>query len=147
MSYDINNSPILIIQTYLVNKSLGSLPANDNEWPLYLSFLPDSVDNAMCLYDENPQIDGRIQSTGELLLHFGMRLRIRNTDYETGWAKAAEILRDLMTSVRQSVVININEYLIHTFTTYTGIHSMGLENSTKRRNIFDLNFITSIEEV
>ena len=149
MSDNLSDSPVLIMQKYLVGESLFTLPSSQSTWPLHMSSMPDGInvdDNVGCVFDHMPQLDGRYLQDGELFLHYSFLLRIRCANYEIGWTKAMNILQNIMSAARESVLVGDNNYEIQSFTTHSGITSRGTEENTKRRSIFELSFIAVINE-
>jgi len=145
----ISNSPSLIIRNYLVAQGLFTLPSSSGTWPIYPTSLPDGVNvegNAVGIYDEAPQIDGRVM-TGEVCQHYGIKIELRALVYETGYLKLKSVLTDLSDVQKETVVVGANSYYFWAATKFSGVLNLGTESGTKRRYKFELNFNVTLEEV
>ena len=146
MSDTLTDSPSLVMQRYLTGENLFSLPSSSSDWPLYVASFPDTDNDAGCIYDEQPQKDGRSMTDGELDLHYRLTLVIRASSYADGWTKAMDILQNISSVLRQSISLGAVNYLIQSITT-DGINFTGVEEGTKRRYLFEIPILTVITEV
>ena len=107
--------------------------------------MPDDIDNACAIYDTTPLVDTRI-SKSYPNTHYGLQIKIRASDYETGKAKANAIFALLETVQNSSVEFDDYEYEIRTVRPATGVIPLGQEyQTTKRRYLFTVNFISTIK--
>jgi hypothetical protein len=143
----VNDSPPSIIATYIVGQSLMSVPTANNDWPLYISNLPDTPNNAAVIFNSSPVKDARIMSDGDVIQHYGFEILLRCTSDEDGWEKC-NILSSALDIIRNHFVTKgDNTYKIHNVTRLGGIGSLGNEPNSKRRKLFSMNFITSITKI
>src|SRR5678816_1809962 len=75
-----------IIRQLMLETSLGG-----TDWPVFVGYLPDLPDNAICVYDTAGRLDGRIMRTGEQIEHAGIQTRVRGLNYLAVQAKALAI--------------------------------------------------------
>lgn len=141
------DSPSLILQTYLIAQGLFVAP-NVGAWPLFISHLPDGEDvddNAGGIFDDAPFLDGRVMQ-GENTQHYGLQVKIRSIDYETGWLKGKAILDDFESIAKETIVVGSNTYTLWSISAKSGVVFMGTEQGTKRRYMFETNWSITISE-
>jgi len=144
-SDDLQHSPCFIIGSYLIAQSVFTLPSLSGSWPLYKSSLPVEADDTGAIYDTTPIIDSRI-SKSYPNTHYGLQVKVRAGNYETGKTKARAILASLETVQNGSVVFGAYEYEIRTARPVGGVIFLGQEyETTKRRYLFTVNFISTIK--
>lgn len=145
-----DHSPAYIISEYLIGKGLLIIPGDSGDWPVYVGSLPDGndIDNEIvgCM-DTTPVKDGRIMSSGENIFHYGVQLVLRSTVYNTGWEKIEGLKSELELVNRNTVIISSISYRLDNITLSTGIVNIGQEEGSKRRELFSLNFIVTLEEI
>lgn len=144
-SDDLQHTPCFIVGSYLIANGIVSLPSLEGDWPLYKSSMPDEVNDVCVIYDTTPIIDARV-SESYPNTHYGLQIIIRASDYETGKAKARAIAVVLETIQKSSVEFGDYEYEIRTARPTSGVISLGQEpETTKRRYVFTINFISTIK--
>jgi len=139
------NAPNLIIQSYLINEGFFTSPTDNGSWPLFLSHLRDDPSNAGAIYDNSPKLDGR-GMRGTFFQHFALSLTIRALDYETGWLKMYSILNNMALVSQETLTVDGTSYTIGALTNSSGVLSLGIEEGTKRRRLFAMNFLATIKE-
>lgn len=146
MSGSLTHSPAQIIAQILVDLGLGTDPDDEDDWPIYAVSLPDTPDNAMCIYDTQGTMDGSSMIDGEVQEHHGFMVRIRATSHSVGQAKANAVVQGLDKSVRNEVVtLDSSTYLV----TQTGRMSGPLNNGpepTSSRIIFTVNAVAALRQ-
>lgn len=138
------DSPASIIASYLVSQAIVTVPSADSDWPMWISFIADTPDNATGIYNTPSTKDGRILSSGSVIQHYGVEILLRATNEEVGWQKCNTIAGQLDSIDNTQVVGTNNTYTVHNVTRIANINSIGLEQGTKRRNLFSMNFSVSI---
>jgi len=139
-----------IMQRYLHEQDDVSFPFELGSWPCFTASLPDSdeLDNVLCLYDDYLEKDGRIMSTGEVIVHYGLVIRLRSDTHPKGWLKANQIAERLDQIYNETITLGSATYfLIHNATRRTGVNSLGLESGTKRRFLFDTRYVITVSEI
>lgn len=127
------SSPAEIIRQFLMDNDLGTDPDLGEAWPIFVSFLPASPDNAICIYDTMGQQDGRIM-TGEQIIHPGIQIFIRGPDYPTTWGKVGALATALDMQRRSVVTVDAeHSYCLQNVSRTGDILSLGLEQSGDRR--------------
>jgi len=149
-----NHSPAYIIAQYLIGQSLLSDPTGSGSWPVFVGNLPDSnlvKDNAASCMDTSPVKDGRIMSNGETIFHYGVQILLRAKAYNTGYAKCETLMSALEAVDGAQETIDSKTYQIENVSPSTGIVVLGQEaqevNSSKRRELFSMNFIVTLKEI
>lgn len=145
------NSPAFILASYIRSEGIGSLtdPGDDNDWPLYVSYMPDSLsvkNDCGTLYDTSGFKDGRLMSS-KVIEHYGIQLRIRSRTANDGWSKAEEVSVILDTVSNDTIVIGANEYLIYNIKRMGPVISLGVEEGTKNRKLFTVNFLVTLKRI
>ncbi len=142
-------SPAFILATYLIGQGLMTDPVDNDEWPLYVSFMPDSSDvktDCGTLYDIPGTKDGRLMA-GEVIQHFGFQLKIRSSDYNTGWAKAEAIATNLDSVNNNVETVEGEDYQICNVSRVEPIVALGTEAGTKQRRLFTINFLVTVKKI
>ena len=136
--------PADIIRQLLLDLGLVALSGN---WTTFVSFLPESPDYAVCVYDTAGKPDGRIMSTGEQIIHQGIQIRVRGLSYPVTWAKANEIATGLDPLSRVLVAISSSEAHTVLNVSRTGdVIPVGIEEEGgRRRHHFTVNAVVTIE--
>jgi hypothetical protein len=149
-----DHSPAYIIAQYLIGQSLLSDPTGSGSWPVYVGTLPDgnqAQDDAAGCMDTSPVKDGRIMSNGETIFHPGVQILLRALAYNTGYAKCEALMTALEAVSGAQETINSKTYQIDNVSPSTGIVVLGQEaqevNSSKRRELYSMNFIVTLKEI
>lgn len=144
------DSPALIIEQLLLDNSLGvATTEKDTPWQIYIGQMPDGKEtpnDIIALYDESGVKDGRLMS-GPLVQHPGVQVILRTTDYKTGWAQMKLIFELFESVLRTQVVIDTITYNIQNISITSPILPLGVpDDDTKRRDLFSLNVLLTINE-
>jgi len=138
-----------IVQLFLVNNGIFSSPASGIEWPAYLSYFPDpenDFSDTAAIFDMSPSLDGRWMVDGSLMQHRGVLVRIRSSDYITGWQKAMDLFQLLAQSTKEDLSKDGSTYRIDTFAMPSGIIYLGIDDGTKRRYNFEISYLVAIRQ-
>jgi len=125
-----------------------SNPLNGDVWPLYISSMPDDSDvedDCGSIYDSPGVINARLMEDGEVVEHHGIQIKIRSTDYETGFRKIRGLALDLDAVKNQSITLDDNTYTVNNLARVGTIGYLGIEKESKRRYLFSVNFIACID--
>jgi len=145
----IDYSPAYILAWYMINElEIMSLPSASSDWPLFINALPDKStikDSAGAIYDTSGTLDGRVLSTGEVVEHYGLQVKIRSRDYQTGWQKIRDIAASFSTV--QNIVVNIgdDDYRVWNISRTSPVVNLGIDE--RKRFQFTVNFLTTMSEV
>jgi hypothetical protein len=139
------SSPADIIRQLLLD--LG-LVAATGDWTTYVSFLPESPDNAVCVYDTAGKLDGRVMSTGEQQTHPGIQIRVRGLSYPAVWAKSNAIATGLDSLGRVLIAMSSSEAHTLLNVSRTGdIIPVGMEEEGgRRRHHFTINAVVTLQK-
>jgi len=128
-----------------------SLPNAGSGWPCFATHLPDgdrAVDNAICIYDELPEKDGRHMNTGEVVLHYTVQILLRTNNQSQGWLKLSQLANYLDSLANKRVTVNGDSFILLSATQRTGVDSLGVEaDEPQRRWFFDTRYALSIREI
>lgn len=143
--------PSDIVYQWLLEQGFVSNPEDSGvpTWPCYVSSLPedDSVSTeAVCVYDTTPALDGRLQSTAEQIIHYGIQIKVRSLNYAEGWSKIHSIAEALDTVKRVTVQIESGvSYMLEAATRISGPLSIGTDpSSAKLSRQFTVNFSITV---
>ena len=143
-----NHSPASIMTYYIINElSKMTDPSDGDTWPLYDSFMPDGPQvEADCgaVYDMFGALDNRYMS-GKVIEHQGVRLEIRSSDKNIGYAKIEDIALALDAVKLETFSIEGSNYLLQNISSMSLIES-GVEPGTKRRYHFAVGYLLTIKE-
>ena len=144
--------PSEILRQLLIIKGLGVLPSTREKtdpWPVYISHEPDGDEedtNLITIYDVSGVKDGRLM-TGSLVQHPGCQIRIRSRPFLVGWSRAKAIFELFESVLREELVIDTITYSIQNISITSPILPLGImEDDTKKRDIFTLNVLLTINE-
>jgi hypothetical protein len=138
-------SPASVLATYLIEQGVVTTPTSD-DWPIYVSSLPHAPDDLVAAYDTTPVKDARTM-LGPVVQHYGVSFTVRAVDYVEGWSKIQSIAMALDSIIRSTVVCGASTYFIQAVSRTSGPTSLGREEGTKRRVLYSLNVIASINQV
>ena len=80
-------TPTDVLRYYLVLLGLVTSPDDSLAWPCYVSSMPDTPDDCVCLYDTAGVLQGRDMPTGTVAESYGVQIKLRAVDYPTGYNK------------------------------------------------------------
>ena len=144
-----NYSPASIIVYYIVNElSKMTYPSDGDTWPLYDSFMPDGPQaetDCGAVYDMSGVMDERYMS-GEVVAHQGVRLSIRSSDKNIGYAKIEDIALALDAVKLETFSVGSSSYSIQNISRASVVESLGVEPGTKRRYHFAVDYLLTIKE-
>jgi len=89
MSGLIYNTPSQIIRQLMIDLSLGA--DGGTTWPVFVGQQPDAPDDSIVVFDTAPKLDGRLMVSGEVVETYGIQIRVRARDQQTGQVKASLI--------------------------------------------------------
>jgi len=143
-----NDSPARILKQWLIDNGYGVDPETDpvSDWPIYVGQMPDTrsvKDRAIAIYDPAGTSEGRIQRTGETVIHPGLQIRVRDREYEDGYRKTSEISVALDDMLWEYTLVNSTDYVIQAVHK-TPIIPLGPEPEGRRRTEFIINAIATI---
>ena len=145
------NSPSSVIAEYIttVLTSLGLTPPNSKStWPLYIGELPDGTQvetNAVSIRDTAGLLDGRFMASGQVVQHFGLQIKLRANDYETGWTKIESVAISLDGIPSETPIIKDGTtYSILNMSRSSAVINLGLDD--KKRNSYSVNYLLTIRE-
>lgn len=134
-----------VIRWALINNLLGTDPADEGTWPIYVNLLPNEPDNCITVNDTVGKVEAYIQTDGEVAEQPGIQIIVRSETEQVGVTKIYAIANELDTIFRNSTVtISSSTYTIHTATRTTNILALGYENPQTKRNLFSTNAIVSL---
>lgn len=143
------HAPSAIIAEFMIDEGIFTDPNTSKDWPLFVSFMPDDnalPDDIATIYDTPGVKDGR-QMGGQNVLHPGFQVRIRSDIYDDGWEKASEVEEALQAVVRKNVSRDQRSYRLDNLSQASPILFLGLEDGSKRRNLFTINYLATLKEV
>ena len=139
------SSPADILYQALLD--LGLIESS-GRWTGYVSFLPNTPDDAVCVYDTAGRIDARLMLTGEQIVHPGVQVRVRGLSYSAVWEKANEIALAMDGLGRIDVALSSSEAYTLINVSRTGdIVPVGIEEENgRRRHHFTINAVITLEK-
>jgi hypothetical protein len=139
------STPAVIIRQLLITLELGTASGT---WPIYVSFLPATPDNALCIYDTAGRLGGRIMSSGEQIEYPGIQIRVRGSDYGISYTKANAIALALDSQIRNSIAISGEDpYILHNASRAGSIISLGMDpDDSRRRYHFTINALLTVSQ-
>lgn len=135
--------------SYILSKLLI---ANDNleaanvdiDWPVYVSDLPDLIQNSACVYDTTPVIEPDI-TVAMKTIRYGIQVALRSIDYAEGTLKGEELVNYLSVIRNNDVFVDDKLYRIHKINFFSGLASIGKDKL--RRNLFTINLLMLVSSL
>jgi len=157
MANSLLHSTAEVVRQLLVDLGYAAAPAvpQVNAWPIYVGSEPDGAgvpDNVLSVYDTQGGPAPRFAQTGELGGNDGFLVRIRASDYQTGWRKGDELQTalaehpDLVRTEGRGVVIASSSYAVYGIVNIGAILRLGLERGG-RRWLFTVNAELVVEQL
>ena len=137
-------SPAEIVRQLLVDTGHGSVAGT---WPVFVSFMPDEPDAALCVYDTAGEMDGRLMHNGEQIEHPGIQVRVRSGLYPEAWNKARAVAIAL-DNVHKNIVAMSSEdaYLVSNASRRGAVIPLGMEmEGSRRRYDFTVNAVLTLK--
>jgi hypothetical protein len=147
MSGSLANSPSDVMRTALIQLSLGTNPPANQAWPIYASGEPSSPDNCITVYDTAGKVGGRHNTDGTTLEHPGIQIRVRASNFRTGWTKANSVSIALDSVFNLSVVVSGTTYEVASVTRTGNILHLGNEGAASKRQIFTSNVVIALRQI
>ncbi len=118
-------------------------PSADSSWPLYISHEPDAPDSCGTIYDTSG-INENKDCDGVVVAHHGIQLRMRGKAYYETWLKLNTIMAALAVIQNTQVTYDSSTaYVVHALKQTSTIVALG-KDSTKRRNLFTVNYTVTL---
>lgn len=139
-------SPATILAKFIRQEGFMSDPADDIAWPLFISYFPDIKTEAGAAYDTTGVKDGRLMA-GNVIQDYGIQIKISTAVHNQGWTKIEALTLDLDTVLDGEITIDGEDYIIHNITRSGPPIYIGVEQGTKKRKFFTVNFQVSIKRI
>ena len=137
-------SPAAVMAALIIDGlELASSPADGEEWPLFIGFMPQNQSSALAIYNTPGTIDGR-SSDNTVVQHYGIQVRVNDRDYETGYSKLSGVLSSMDQIKSANVERDSVNYNVVSITRTSAIIPLGLDE--KRIFSFTSNVIVAIKQ-
>lgn len=146
MSGILTHSPADILRHLLISRSIGTLPEDSSDWPIYAIRMPANPDNLICVYNTQGVIGGKHHVTKTTIERHGIQISIASASHLVGLAKANEICEVLDDTVYETLSIGTSQYRIHGFVRTSSILSNKTTNISKQ-NSTTVNFIMAVTQL
>lgn len=145
-----------VIQQLLIDASLGVVWTSrtnnkPTEWRVHISREPTEPDRVITVYDTVGILDGRFQETGEVQEHYGIQIRVRSNDYDTGHRKIQaiadyfdETLYNASVTVLDKNGTNAQAWTINSASRSGGIAYLGIDEENQSRYLFTVNYTITL---
>lgn len=138
-TWSLDLTPATIIGAALVEDGMFGAYLAGEEWPLFVSALPDAPDNAGCVFDGQAMVERSIHRSSRRRV-YSVQLLVRATDVLEGRQRCNDVYDDLLTFQNRDLQINSNYYRIQQIHFATGIIHLGIiPDDYKRRHLFSMN--------
>lgn len=136
-------SPSAIIAAYLISEGLGTRQSDDDDWPMFISSMPDIAKDCSAVYDTSPLIEGKLMRGGVVVEHYGIMVKVKSDDYETGWSQITRMMTVLDELLNVEIELSENLYLLKGCTRRSGPQFIGQDTET-RKSLFTMNYTITI---
>lgn len=118
---------------------LKATPGFATGWSVFYSNEPDTPDNCVTVFDTGADREDR-QMDGTEVVHPTVQVRVRASDYDTGWAKG-EAVQTVMQAVRNTAVaVGAGSVTVKAAHRYIPLTFLGRDPNQNRRQLFVVNF-------
>jgi hypothetical protein len=138
----LDHAPARIVQQLLVDLSLGTLPEDDDDWPIYRDIEPDGADvpdSVITVYTTA----GRMEASdflGARSERHGVQVRIRDASPDDGYTKANDIAEAMDETVTyDTVTIGSSVYLVFVLHRAGAVIPLGRHTPHSNRCLFTIN--------
>ena len=139
----LSDSTASVIAAHLIAEGIFTDPDAVGSWPLSISHLPNNPDNAGAIYDTTGLKDGLLME-GTVIYKYGLQMLIRSFVYGDGRTKANAVASEMESITDDSVVIGATTYTLQNISQVGSVLFLGIEQGSKRRNLFSINFLATI---
>ncbi len=146
MSGALTHPPSKVLRQALVDAGAGTLPADEGSWPISASQERNKPDAVITVFDTASRLDGRTMPDGVMQEHYGIQVKVRDSDFQQAYTKASEI-QDILDSTFNytGVTVDSSAYVLEAVTRTGGILSLGKEPGSKR-NMMTINAVAAIRQ-
>jgi hypothetical protein len=139
------HSPADILRYLMIDLELGTLPEDEDTWPIFCSSQPNLPDDHVTSIDTQGRENGRIMFSGEYEEYHGVQVRVQAKNHSTGYAKLRRIALTLDQGVRNKYVsISPALYLIDSVHRTSLIVADGKDVPKSKRSLFTLNVLVRL---
>lgn len=146
MSGPFAHSPADVIRQLLIDHGFGS-DDDTGSWPIKTASEPTNPDDVITLYDTEGINQARTMADGARIIHHGFQVRVRGTDYDSGYEKANEIALGLDAAYKNTVHVGSNTYYVHAIKRRGDVLSLGTETEASARVLFTINATATMKQV
>jgi hypothetical protein len=142
MTTPLANTPADIVRQLLLDDGFSSV---------YALVLPPTPDICTTVFNTTDVIDARTMR-GNLNIHFGIQIRVRDDSADDGAARAAEIQRWMAEDVLNAVVTGgvrllTNSYKVYNFAKIGPVLKLGMDVGNDKRFNFTINALVVIRPI
>lgn len=148
MSGSLTHSPARIIATMLEDLGEGTLASSGTgDWRIAYAQEPDNPDDMITVYDTTGIIHGRAHTSGEVFQSYGIQVKVRSADHDSGYTKAKSIATAFDETVKYAgVTIGASQYRVYAISKRGSVITLGTEEPTSDRRIFTINALASLRQ-
>ena len=142
-------SPARILANYIIQTmSKLSTPSESDDWPLYISHLPDAKDISTAvgaIFNTAGVLESRCMN-GKVPQHHGVQIRVRSRTSEAGYIKLEDIacILDLV-SCDTTITIGTLSFNLQNISRSSTIITMGIDEL--RRSNYAVNYLLTLRRV
>lgn len=147
-----NHATSEIVQQMLINGGQGSLPEEEEDWPVYADNEPNQPDNLIIIIDTAGVVEGRTSPDGETIEQEGIQITVRSTHPREGFVKARAIAKWIDDQDKFSVTLLETEgtaqhsYRIEALNRVGSVMPIGKEQNASERYLTVANYLAAINE-
>jgi len=142
------HSPAYIVRALLVSAGLAS-NSKTEDWSSFTGFFPEEPDSAICTYDTPGIHDGNIMASGEAVIHPGVQIQVRSSDYSAVRDRADSIAKalDAVNSSSVAMADPSESWTILAVSRQGDLLNMGMEpDDDRRRHYFAVNVTLTLRK-
>lgn len=139
------HSPAHIVLRHLQAGGMADSSAGSGAWPITYGVMPDTPDNALCVYNTDGRMDGRLMRSGTVIEHPGIQIKVRAQKDAAAHGKARVIADFLDATFQAPVAIDGKNYTIQAYHRTTPVLALGQDES-QRRVLYTINATITVRE-
>jgi len=136
-------SPSVILAEYIRQELIMTDPADNTDWPLYISYFPDVKTEMGAIYDTSGIKLGRLME-GSVIQEYGIQIKISSDVFNDAWEKLEALVSNLDSIMDEEIIVDGEDYVIHFVSRNGPPVYIGVEDGTKKRKLFVINCLVNI---
>ena len=143
----LDHPPEFVVRTLLIDLGMATEPADDDDWPVFVSNEPDQPDSCIIVVENGSVLRGRHHFDGEVQEGYGVQIKVRSIDYSARQTIGA-IVEALDQQVRNTLVeVSSADYRVYSMHRTGSVLHPGKGPGNSNRDLFTVNYVATIDQL